>query len=146
MIDRSILVSVTNARISNKSAMQATELHPVPVPSGVSKQVRMDLIGPVPKSRNGNQYISGLTDYFSKLPIAIPFKSAGEVVGALIRAICTYGYFETLVTDQDRKFVNHLSAIIFERLYLDHRIASAYHTNNTIRYTISIFIYEYMPN
>lgn len=114
---------------SNKPPMQAPELHPVPVPSGVWKQVGMDLIGPLPKSRNGNLYICGLTDYFSKWPVAeaIPSKSAAEVASVMIRAICTYGCFETLITDQGREFVNNLNDIICERLNIDHRIASAYH-------------------
>lgn len=116
-------------RNSNKPPMQAPELHPVQVPSGVWKQLGMDLIGPLPKSRNGNQYICGLTDYFSKWPIAeaIPSKSAAEVASVLIRAICTYGCFETLITDQGREFVNQLNDVICEKLNIDHRIASAYH-------------------
>lgn len=116
-------------RNSNKPPMQAPELHPVPVPNGVWKQVGMDLIGPLPISRNGNQYICGLTDYFSKWPVAeaMPCKSAAEVARVLIRTICTYGCFETLITDQGREFVNHLNDVLCEKLKIDHRIASAYH-------------------
>ena len=114
-------------RNSNKPPMQAPELHPIPVPSGVWKQVGMDLIGPLPKSRKGNQYICGLTDYFRKWPIAeaILCKSAVEAASVLISVICTYGCFKTVITDQGREFVNNLIDIICEKLNSDHRIASA---------------------
>ena len=46
--------------------MQAPELHPVSVPSGVWKPLAMDLIGPFPISTKENQYICGLKEYFSE--------------------------------------------------------------------------------
>ena len=68
-------------RASNKPAMQAPELHPVPVPEKVWSQVGMDLIGPLPQTDRGHCYIVAMTDYFTKFPVAAPLKhkSAAEV-------------------------------------------------------------------
>ena len=41
-------------------------LRPIPIPTKHWAQVGMDLIGPMPKTPRGNQYIITLTDYFSK--------------------------------------------------------------------------------
>ena len=45
----------------------AEELHPVPVPNSSWKQIRVDLIGPLPTTTNGNIVV---TDYCSKWPEA----------------------------------------------------------------------------
>lgn len=44
-------------RASNKPAMQAPELHPVPVPEKVWSQVGMDLIGPLPQTEREDTVI-----------------------------------------------------------------------------------------
>ena len=51
-----------------------------------SKQVGIDLIGPLPITSRGNRFIITLVDYFSKWPEAeaIPNKSAESVVQYLL--------------------------------------------------------------
>ena len=39
----------------------------------------MDLIGPMPETPRGNEYIVTLTDYFSKWAEAAPLKDKGAV-------------------------------------------------------------------
>ncbi len=53
-------------------------LRSIPVPIRIWAQVGMDLIGPLPKTSRGNQYIVTLTDYFSKWAEAasLPDKTA----------------------------------------------------------------------
>ena len=117
-------------RASNKPSMQAPELNPVPVPEKVWSQVGMDLIGPLPKTERGHCYIVAMTDYFSKFPVAAPLKhkTAAEVAQFFLDVICEYGCVETLITDQGREFVNELNDIICSKLQINHRIASAYHS------------------
>ena len=79
-------------------------LHPVAL--GCWRPVGMDLVGPLPGTGRGHKYIGGLSDYFSRWPIAVPLKtkSASEVANVLNGVICSYGCFETLITDQGREF------------------------------------------
>ena len=61
-------VSSCNTCQRNKQKLQKVSgsLRPIPVPSKLWAQLGMDLIGPMPKTPRGNQYIVTLTDYFSK--------------------------------------------------------------------------------
>jgi len=58
----------------------------------ISSQVGIDLIGPLPKTDNGNCYIVTLVDFFSKWPEAEPLrdKSAKSVSLFLYKMICRY--------------------------------------------------------
>ncbi|KAL5477308.1 hypothetical protein EMCRGX_G024090 [Ephydatia muelleri] len=110
--------------------MKATApLHPIPVPQEVWKQVGIDLIGPLKKSRSGNRYIITLVDYFSKWPeaAAIPSKEAKEVAFFLFKMICRYGCIKIVISDQGREFVNNINQHLFEYLKTEHRVSTAYH-------------------
>jgi len=55
-------------------------------------QVGIDLIGPLPRTKNGNRYIVTLVDYFSKWPEAAPLqdKTADSVALFIYKMICRY--------------------------------------------------------
>ncbi len=56
-------------------------LHPIPVKPKIFHQLGMDLIGPLPQSSTGNQYIVTVTDYFTKWAEAnaLPDKTAAGI-------------------------------------------------------------------
>ena len=56
-------------------------LHPIPVKPKEWDQVGIDLVGPFTQSRNGNQYLAVMNDYFTKWVEAAPLpdKSAASV-------------------------------------------------------------------
>ena len=57
----------------------------------VLSQVGMDLIGPLPKTSRGNQYIVTLTDYFTKWAEAAPLPDKSAVgVARLIYSVSFY--------------------------------------------------------
>ena len=59
------MVSGDKCQKNNKKLKKATgSLHPIPVKYSIN--LGMDLIGPLPKSSMGNQYIVTVTDYFTK--------------------------------------------------------------------------------
>jgi len=57
------------------------------------KKMGMDLIGPLPKSKQGHVYALVMQDYFTKWPEAIPLKdtTVQSVAGALLLVISTWG-------------------------------------------------------
>ncbi len=61
------------------------------IPTKLWAQVGMDLIGPMPKTPRGNQYIVTLTDYFSKWAeaAALPDKTA-HGIGTFIYTVSFY--------------------------------------------------------
>ena len=68
------------------------ELHPIPV-TKVWHKVGIDLVGPLPETKQGNKYIITLSDYFSKWPeaAAIPSKHATGVARFLLDVFCRHG-------------------------------------------------------
>ena len=55
-------------------------------------QVGIDLIGPLPRTEQGNRYVVTLLDYFSKWPEAAPLpdKTATGVASFVYELFCRY--------------------------------------------------------
>ncbi len=89
-------------RVNPKLPENAPPLHSIAVPKKVWNQVGIDLVGPLPKTESGNQYICGLTDYFSKWTEAVPIKSKSsiDVAEVVYSTICRLGAMEVLISDQ----------------------------------------------
>ena len=104
------------------------ELHPIPVVK-VWHRVGIDLVGPLPETKNGNKYIITLSDYFSKWPeaAAIPSKEATCVASFLLEVFCRHGWPKIVLSDQGREFVNQINSCLFERTGVQHCVSSAYH-------------------
>ena len=80
-------------------------LQPIHVPRRRMALLGTDVVGPLPTSDKGNQYIITFVDYFSKWPEARAIESptAEAAFEALMgEVISRHGAIETLVTDRDR--------------------------------------------
>ena len=88
MLKTDVCFSVTIA-----SPKTTPPLNSIPVPSKVWSLEGVDIIGPLPMTEQGNNYIVAETDHFSRYSItkAIPDKLSKEVLKFLLHAICTYG-------------------------------------------------------
>jgi len=75
------------------------------------EKMGMDLIGPLPKSKQGHVYPLVMQDYFTKWLKAIPLKgtTAKSVAGALLSVILTWGPPAELLSDQGAEFVVELN-------------------------------------
>ena len=73
--------------------------------------VGMDLIGPLKKTKNGNQYILTMTDYFSKYveSIALTDKQASTVAQRIFQVYCRQGAPVKILNDQGREFLNEVN-------------------------------------
>uniref|UniRef100_A0A3B3DF81 Gypsy retrotransposon integrase-like protein 1 n=1 Tax=Oryzias melastigma TaxID=30732 RepID=A0A3B3DF81_ORYME len=106
----------------------ARVLHPIKVKEPW-EVLGMDLIGPLPETREGNKYILTMTDLFTKWVIAEPLKTktAAEVSAILTTKLYTFGMVRKIITDQGKEFVNQLNDSIFTMLNIKHAVSSAYH-------------------
>ncbi|CAM5118606.1 unnamed protein product [Eretmochelys imbricata] len=70
--------------------------------------VGMDLIGPLPATKKGYQYILAAMDYLTRWVDAFPLrtKSAYEVAKKIYSIIIKYGYVQRILTDGDPEFNN----------------------------------------
>jgi len=99
------------------------------------KKMGMDLIGPLPKSKQGHVYALVMQDYFTKWPEAIPLKdaTAKSVAGALLSVISTWGPPAELLSNQ---FVAELNCELSRQWGIKRQYVTAYHpqTNGQVEW------------
>ena len=71
----------------------------------------MDLVGPLPKTESGMEYILVVTDYFTRWvkAYAIPDKTALTVADKFVTEfVCRYGLPQQIHSDQGREFTSNI--------------------------------------
>jgi len=89
----------------------------------------MDLIGPLPKSKQGHVYALVRQDNFTKWPEAIPLKdaTAKSVAGVLLSVILTWGPPAELLSDQGPEFMAELNRELSRQCGIKRQYVMAYH-------------------
>ena len=90
----------------------------------------MDIVGPLPKTKNGNLYIVVATEYLTKWPEAraIPNAKASSVVSFFYEdIICRHGCPKEILTDRGTHFVNEMLDSLCGNLGVKHKLSTAYH-------------------
>ena len=89
----------------------------------------MDIVGPFPRTKQGNKYLLTLMDYASKYPEAIPLKrvDAKTVVDSLLQVFSQVGIPEEILTDQGSYFMSNLMSELFKLLGVKHLRTAPYH-------------------
>ncbi|XP_050777346.1 KRAB-A domain-containing protein 2 [Gopherus flavomarginatus] len=70
----------------------------------------MDLVGPLPRSAAGFQYVLVLVDYATRFPEAIPLQSmmARTIAGELVKVFARVGLRKEILTDKVTNFTSRL--------------------------------------
>lgn len=104
-------------------------LVPIPVVDEPFEHVIVDCVGPLPKTRSGNQFLLTVMCSATRFPEAIPLRkiTAPVVVKALVKFFSTFGLPKVVQTDQGTNFLSKLFSQVLTTLNISHRIASAYH-------------------
>ncbi len=80
-------------------------------PTDIFEKWGIDIVGPLPITREGNRYIVVAMDYFSRWPEVRPLKVANaEMVATFIyeEIICRFGASRILQSDRGIHFVNEV--------------------------------------
>lgn len=94
------------------------------------ERVAVDVVGPLPKTRNGNRFILVVCDYFTKWPEAypIPDHKAVTVANKLVEEwISRYGLMQTLHSDQGREFESEIFQTLMQQLRIHKTRTTPYH-------------------
>ena len=104
-------------------------LRPIKVGQPFEK-VGIDLVGPLPKTKNGNLYIAVATDYLTKWPEAraIPDATA-ELVASFFYEdiICRHGCPKELVSDNGSAFISKMIERLLEQYLIKYCLISLYY-------------------
>ena len=89
----------------------------------------MDIVGPLPKSRNGKRYILVVCDYATRFPEAIALKSitAETIAEELIKLFAQVGILEEILTDQGTNFTAESLKELYHLLNVKAICISLYH-------------------
>lgn len=91
--------------------------------------IAIDVLGPLPRTSRGNQYVLCICDRFSKMSIAVamPDQTASTVARALVdRWIAVFGIPITLLSDNGPCFASKFFQVLTKVLGVKHVFTSAY--------------------
>ena len=102
---------------------------PLPVLDEPFSRIAMDIVGPLPRSSQGNRYILVVCDYATRYPEAFALKSidAETVADNLVRLFSRIGIPKEILTDQGSNFMSKLLSSMYERLGIHALRTSPYH-------------------
>src|SRR6266498_559784 len=93
----------------------------------------VDIVGPLPITRERNRYIVVAIDYFSRWPEVRPLKTANaDTVATFLykEIICRFGVPRTLQSDRGTHFVNELIQRLTKRFKIKYSLSSPYHSQS----------------
>lgn len=127
-------------------------LHPVPPPRAPFEQVGVDLLGPFPRSSNGNRWIVVCTDHLERYceTAAIPSATAADVCLFLLRfIILRHGPPKVVISDRGRQFTADVVEEMLRLCCSSFRHSTPYHpqtnglterTNRTLTNMLPMYI------
>ena len=104
-------------------------LHPIPAMGEPFDHVIVDCVGPLPKTKSGNQYMLTIMCVSTRFPEAIPLRriTAPAVTRALTKFFTTFGLPKVVQSDQGSNFMSRVFKQALQSLGISHAVSSAYH-------------------
>ncbi|XP_047500268.1 uncharacterized protein LOC125046527 [Penaeus chinensis] len=103
-------------------------LYPIPAISDFS-HVIIDCVGPLPKTKSGNNYLLTIMCSSTRYPEANPVLkiSSKTIVKELTKFFCTYGIPRVIQSDQGSNLLSKAFQTAMQGMGVQHRVSSAYH-------------------
>ena len=107
---------------------EPTENHPTKV-EGPFVHLGLDIIGPLPKTRNNNQYIIVTVDYFTKWVEAEPTENitSSDIIKFLINVFARHGVPQVITTDNGVQFTSDMTKIFLDLYDVYVKFVATYH-------------------
>ena len=104
-------------------------LQPIPAIGEPFSRVIIDCVGPLPKSRSGNQYLLTIMCAATRFPEAVPLRNikATTIAKALVKFFTMFGLPRELQSDQGSNFMAGVFQQVVYELGIKQIASSAYH-------------------
>ena len=104
-------------------------LQPLPVIATPFTHVMIDCVGPLPKTKKGNEYLLTILDMASRFPEATPLRNikTPTIVEALTLFFTRYGLPREVQSDRGSNFTSSLFQAVVHELGITQVTSSAYH-------------------
>ncbi|KAJ8353339.1 hypothetical protein SKAU_G00209060 [Synaphobranchus kaupii] len=108
---------------------QKSPLIPLPIISVPFSRIGMDLVGPLPRSSRGHQYILVVLDYATRYPEAIPLRTMATkgIARKLMLLFSRVGLPEEILTDQGTPFMSRIMRDLCQLMKVTQLRTSVYH-------------------
>ena len=95
---------------TSKTKVSKVPLVQIPRIDEPFQRIAMDMVGPLPRTKRGNQYVLVICDYATKYPEAIPLRSqeAEVVAGAMVEVFSRVSVPKEILSDQGTNFMSSL--------------------------------------
>ena len=112
-----------------KGSQRKVPLISLPVMEEPFERIAMDVVGPLPRSRRGHQYILVVCDYATRYPEAMALwkVDAGSVTDHLMQLFARVGIPKKILTDQGTNFISQLFRELYNLLNIRPVRTSPYH-------------------
>src|SRR6266511_4328821 len=111
------------------SMKQNNQKRTIPL-TDIFERWEVDIVGPLPITREGNRYIVVAIDYFSRWSEARPLKAANaDTVATFLyeEIICRFEAPRILQSDRETYFINEVIQRLTKRFKIKHSLSSPYH-------------------
>ena len=104
-------------------------LIPIPVMEEPFSRIIVDCVGPLPKTRTGNQYLLTMMCASTRFPEAIPLRNikAEKIVKALVKFFTFVGLPKVVQSDQGSNFMSGVFQSVMVQLGIQQVKSTAYH-------------------
>ena len=137
----------------HKADPPVAPLHPIPTFGEPFSKVIVDCVGPLPKTKTGNQYLLTVMCANTRFPEAFPLRNikSSTVTKVLLRFFTTFGLPKELQSDQGSNFTSGLFQQILYNLGIKQITSSAYHPesqgvlerfHSTLKMMMRMFCFE----
>lgn len=94
--------------IRAKAVAKLVPIEKYPIPERPFQTISSDILGPLPVTEQGNQYILVVRDYTTRYTVlsALKHKSADDIINAWRFTISNYGSSEILITDNAQEYIS----------------------------------------
>lgn len=104
-------------------------LIPIPSVGEPFREVIIDVVGPLPRTRGGNEYILSIVDRMSRFPEAIPLRSirSEKIVEVLVGFFTRFGFPKVIQSDCGTNFTSRYFKKKMDEFGIKHMTSAPYH-------------------
>lgn len=119
---------------SGKTRCERAPMQITPLISAPFRRVAIDLIGPLPKTTQGNRFALTFVDFSTRWPEAVPLKETTTpyVAEALLNLFCRLGIPEEILSDNGPQFVSELMTEVMRLMGIRAIHSTPYHPQTTV--------------